>query len=281
MTQPKIQPVAFYGHHKCATTWLRGILAELGQLTQRSMATFDNSSQFQGDLAEYLTEHPLDIIAYTNADIEEVRKLPFIKSVHLIRDPRDIIVSGYFSHMKSHPTEGWPELIDHRNHLIAVSKEDGLHAEIEFSGPTIDLMQTWDYGQKDVLELRYEDVIRDPYTWLLRAGLHWELVDERDLKAQDEIRNLMNRGYAVVRRLSRNRVDLQWSVSKVPEPTFLEIAYKHRFERNSKGSKRGQEDTASHYRKGVAGDWKEHFTPEVNAHFLERFPNLLEKLGYA
>jgi hypothetical protein len=165
--------------------------------------------------------------------------------------------------------------------LASLNKEDGLLAEIEFSGRTIDLMKTWDYGQDNVLELRYEDVVRDPYYWLLRAGLHWQLVDERDQCARDEVRALVNRAYAVVRQLSRNRVRLQWTVSSVPAATYLEIAYRHRFESSSKGRRRGQEDTASHYRKGVAGDWKEHFTPKVSTRFEERFPNLLEKLGYA
>lgn len=281
MPTSKFQSVAFYGHHKCATTWLRGILSEASRLTGRSMATFDNPGQFNGDLAGHLKEHPLDVIAYTNANIQEVQKLPSMKGVHLIRDPRDIIVSGYFSHMKSHPTDGWPELVGHREHLKSVNKEEGLHAEIEFSGPTIDLLQTWDYEQANVLELRYEDVVSDPYKWLLRAGIHLDLVDERDLSVQDDIRALLNRAFTVLQKLSRHRLRLQSTAHSVPAPTFLGIAYKHRFERNSKGRKQGQEDTSSHYRKGVAGDWKEHFSPEVTAHFEERFPNLLEKLAYS
>lgn len=281
MRKQAFEPVAFYGHHKCATTWLRGILAKVGELTARRMVNFDNPRQFDHDLAARLAKHPPGIVAYTNADIGQVRNLAPMPGVHLIRDPRDVVVSGYFSHKKSHPTEGWPELLEHRRRLESLNEEDGLLAEIEFSGPTIDLMHRWDYGQASVLELRYEDVIRDPYLWLLRAGLHLALVHERDLLARDELRALVNRLFATVRRLSRNRVRLQWTVPTVPAATYLEIAYRHRFERNSKGRRRGQEDTSSHYRKGVAGDWKAHFTPKVTARFEERFPDLLERLGYA
>ena len=29
------------------------------------------------------------------------------RGIHLIRDPRDIVVSGYFSHLKTHPENEW------------------------------------------------------------------------------------------------------------------------------------------------------------------------------
>ncbi len=280
MNKKTFKPVAFYGHHKCATTWLRGILGEVGQLTNRSMSTFDNARQFDHDLAAHLINHPLGIVAYTNADIDQVRHLPPMPGVHLIRDPRDVVVSGYFSHKKSHPTDGWPELIEHRQRLNSIDQEEGLLAEIEFSGPTIDLMGAWDYAQASVLELRYEEVIRDPYAWLLKAGLHWGIVSECDLSAGDDLRSLINRVFASIRKVSRNRLKWQWTVPAVPAGTFLDIAYRHRFERITKGRKRGQEDTGSHYRKGVAGDWKAHFSERVAARFEERFPGMIEKLGY-
>jgi hypothetical protein len=56
--------------------------------------------------------------------------------------------------------------------------------------------------------------------------------------------------------------------------------YANRFEAKTKGRRAGTEDTASHYRKGVAGDWVNHFTPEVAAAFEERFGDLPQKLGY-
>jgi hypothetical protein len=43
---------------------------------------------------------------------------------------------------------------------------------------------------------------------------------------------------------------------------------------------RGQELRTSHMRKGIAGDWRNHFTPALTAAFKERYGDLLMRLGY-
>jgi hypothetical protein len=53
----------------------------------------------------------------------------------------------------------------------------------------------------------------------------------------------------------------------------------NRFEAFS-GRKAGVEDVQSHERKGVAGDWRNHFTPRVADQFKERFGSLLITTGY-
>lgn len=53
-----------------------------------------------------------------------------------------------------------------------------------------------------------------------------------------------------------------------------------RFSEITKGRKQGQEDASSHYRKGVAGDWKLHFTPALKDAFKQKYPGMLERLGY-
>jgi Sulfotransferase domain len=52
------------------------------------------------------------------------------------------------------------------------------------------------------------------------------------------------------------------------------------FEKLSKGRERGQEDPSSFYRKGIAGDWKNHFTEEDRRAFKEEAGELLIRLGY-
>jgi Sulfotransferase domain len=52
------------------------------------------------------------------------------------------------------------------------------------------------------------------------------------------------------------------------------------FEKLSKGRERGQEDTSSFYRKGVAGDWPNYFTERDKEIYKEEAGELLIRLGY-
>lgn len=53
------------------------------------------------------------------------------------------------------------------------------------------------------------------------------------------------------------------------------------FERLSGGRTRGREDPASHYRKGIVGDWRNHFDQEALEAFDAEAGDLLGELGYA
>jgi hypothetical protein len=53
------------------------------------------------------------------------------------------------------------------------------------------------------------------------------------------------------------------------------------FRRLSGGRQRGQEDRGSHFRKGVVGDWREHFDAESLELFDAGAGELLRELGYA
>ena len=55
---------------------------------------------------------------------------------------------------------------------------------------------------------------------------------------------------------------------------------KARFERWSKGRKRGTEDSSSFFRKGIVGDWRNFFTERDESIFREEAGDLLRELGY-
>jgi hypothetical protein len=87
---------------------------------------------------------------------------------HVIRDPRDLVVSGYEYHKVT--TEAWcrtpnprrPGGLSYQALLSALDEHDGLMAEIDYvARRTGAEMAVWTYGQPEFLELRYEDAIAD------------------------------------------------------------------------------------------------------------------------
>jgi lipopolysaccharide transport system ATP-binding protein len=61
---------------------------------------------------------------------------------------------------------------------------------------------------------------------------------------------------------------------------FREAVIACRFQQLTAGRARGTEDMAAHERKGVAGDWRSHFTPRITRAFKSRFGGLLVASGY-
>ena len=67
-----------------------------------------------------------------------------------------MVVSAYFSHLYSHPTDKWPELTAYRAELQNLSKDDGLVWEMEYLRRELERLYEWDYAQENVLELKME-----------------------------------------------------------------------------------------------------------------------------
>jgi Sulfotransferase domain len=291
---------AYFGHHKCGSTWIwqlvHGVCREIGLrhylvLDQRAPSgrgplqgiRFDPRRTDDGFERERLRdradEAEADIVSCITSDRRQAAALAPERAFHVIRDPRDIIVSGYFSHRNSHPTSGLPELAAHRERLQEATKEEGLILEMDFSRSSLLDMAEWDYARPEVLELRMEELASAPYDGFVRIFRHLELLSEDEPALGGEILRVTAK--RILNRLSWHR-----GLRALRRPTaatggiLLGAVYGNRFEAKTKGRPAGTEDTGSHYRKGVAGDWVNHFTPEVGAAFDERFDGLLEQLGY-
>ncbi|MHC4428871.1 MAG: sulfotransferase domain-containing protein [Planctomycetota bacterium] len=62
--------------------------------------------------------------------------------------------------------------------------------------------------------------------------------------------------------------------------TIERIVEEQRFERLAAGRRRGQERTSSFFRKGVAGDWRNHFTPQLTEMYTRVLGDFLVEFGY-
>ena len=191
----------------------------------------------------------------------------------MIRDPRDIVVSAYFSHLKSHPTDVWTELNEHRLELEKLSKEEGLMLEIDCRKEDLENMYNWNYNMDNIYELKMEDMINNPYQAFLNIFDFLEIIDRNDI-------NVINRCKYFINVIVRRVFLLNLAIDKMPAERLLGIVHQHRFEKSSGGRRQGEENKSSHYRKGKPGDWKNHFNEEHKKYFKEKYGDLLIKLNY-
>jgi hypothetical protein len=230
---------AYYGHHKCGTNWVHKIAAALCAEKGLQAARVPGA-RTAGQLLELADG--ADFVSYVNARIEIARELGPVPGIHVIRDPRDLIVSAYFSHRYSHSLKTYAGLEQHRNRLNQVSEEEGLLLEMEFSEKHLRMIESWDYNQPHVLELKMEELAKNPYRRFVEVFQF---------------------------------LGLEASLEEV-----LAAVYHNDFEVLSGGRKKGEENQHHHYRKGTAGDWANYFTDAHREKFHAMYGGLLQKLGY-
>jgi len=80
-------------------------------------------------------------------------------------------------------------------------------------------------------------------------------------------------------RLGR-RIVIPIGPARLPAERVLGIVWENDFATKTNGRAPGREDPKSHYRKGAAGDWRNHFSPHHIARFKAQYGDLLVKLGY-
>lgn len=282
--------LVYFGHHKCASGWTTSIFREICYhmgcdfgIVHRPNDLEDTSS-----LGEYVHTKDVDFLAYTNADYQQLDGLPAWKGFHVVRDPRDILVSAYYSHLRTHDTDDWPELAAHREKLQGLSKKEGLFREMEFSAWVFEHMEQWDYDQDDVLELKMEELTAAPVEGFMEIADFLDILgsapdgDDSDLLRTVQIR--LNRLNQKGRRFTPGKLPLfpvpRRRINAIPRREIERIVDRYRFSKLTGGRKPGEENRDSHLRKGKPGDWENHFTDEHVRAFKNRYNELLVELGY-
>ncbi len=168
------------------------------------------------------------------------------KAFFVVRDPRDIIVSWYFSALYSHKeTQNISRI---RNMLESMTLEEGLlHGvrSLNRAGGPFEALKSWSQAfelDNQVALFKFEDLTGSEQRQAIT-----KLLNHCDIEMSDRKIN------TVLRDLSFKRLS---------------------------GRKQGAEDAKSHYRKGISGDWVNYFTPQVEAKFMSTTGSLLEQLGY-
>jgi len=274
------QPLyVFFGHHKCATMTLNTIVTSVcRRLGLRFRAEFDEN-QFDGKIRDFIRHNKVEFLAYGNADIAYARGLPAHRGFHIIRDPRDIVVSAYFSHIYSHSTTKWEKLREHRERLRKLPVEEGIAEEIRFRKRSFEHMHSWDYCQENVLEIRFEEFIQRNYETLIRVFSFLGLLDEDHYRFSSRLQS----AYRQIAAQANKK--LRWSLPgrftrQITTPEILTITWRNSFEAKTRGRSTGDEDIQSHYRKGKSGDWREYFNEDHKKQFKQLYPGLVPQLHY-
>jgi hypothetical protein len=176
-------------------------------------------------------------------DFNKLYKPDSYRAFYIARDPRDLIISNYFSLKYSHDPYH-PYILKMRKKLNSMSQDDGI-AEIIISFTT-GIKKTLDgwfkQNSKEIKFIKFEDMF--------------------GAKQLDVFSNLLNHC-----NINISIIDLKTLLSK------------YSFE-NISGRKQGSEDIKHHYRKGTPGDWRNYFTKEQKDIFKKLSGDLLIRSGY-
>lgn len=259
------KPICIFCHHKVGTVLFTKVFRDF---CKKSGLRFQELGGKQTDIPE-----GCDIALYSHSAIDpKTIKKPFL-GVHLVRDPRDIIVSGYLYHKRAN--ERWctnedftisdsimfpqvPYSQQHRGHewkaayiaslqeqsyqqtLNSLSQTDGITFEMNHYGAwTIGDISDWEFTHPNILEVKFE--------------------------------HLMNNFDS-----SFEQIFSHLALSSKQTKTAITLAKKHDLNRKSDS----QIARMKHVSPGKPSKWREYFEPNHKALFKEKFGNILVELGY-
>jgi len=211
-----------------------------------------------------------DVFSISNTSIISVNNVPVdferinvpYRGSHIIRDPRDLLVSGYKYHRwcretwVTKPMEKWLAQVlkldqfEFDKELKAGSYQDVLNQVDEVTGYLLELnyrqsqfnqMLEWDYNNPHLYEFKYEDVFGNETAVFSNLFKHYGFSEKM----------------------------IEMALPYAEEYSFKNL-------RNKGGT--GEQKHAS---TGFSGQWKKDIPREILEEFTRRHPGLLAKLNYA
>jgi len=139
---------AVYLHHKCYSSYVTEIINEVCQIygikvfeyNSRSFAK-DKKGKYRNFSKEIGFKEGISI--FRNANVNKGILDKDVKGFHIVRDPRDMLVSAAYSHKYTHPTGNWPGLERFRKEVKELSIGRVIRRELTFLGAFLDDMRGW------------------------------------------------------------------------------------------------------------------------------------------
>ncbi len=229
-------------HHKTGTVWMANVF--------RAMKKQFKLKIFSGKQADLPPDADIFLQDHSKVDLQSLRDRGRpVRCVHVIRDPRDVVISGCFYHVKT--TEKWANAPkaefggkNYRETISALPNDyEKLVFEMKHTGmKSIHDMVSWNYQDQDVFEAKYEDLIGDTDFIYFRPMMQFLGFEGADLD------------------------------------TVLEIVRANSLFGGANAETASKDPV--HVRSGESRQWPKTFTPELKAAFKEIHPEALQRLGY-
>jgi len=240
-------------YHKCLTVYYQKVFTILYKKILHHRNGFKHFYSYLDDF--YQNKDKYRIVSINNHMLD-FAKLGNFRIVRFIRDPRDLVVSGYFYHKRG--TEPWCNIKDPKpedwmvvngrvpkeikpghsfsSYLNSLNQEDGLIAEIEFRKNHFQSMWEWPLDNPRIKMFTYKNIIKD------EEKVFFELFKFFDF-------NLPKR--------------LLGSV----------LANRYKIKNKEKWD--------NHVRNPEPSQWKKYFTPKVEHYFSKNHGHLLNKYNFS
>ncbi|MEO1704787.1 MAG: hypothetical protein AAFR50_05535 [Pseudomonadota bacterium] len=164
-------------HHKTGTVWMRKVLHRISAEQNIPLMSVYRARK----LAQVPAEGPVILVNWSSTFPQELLLHPEARFLHVIRDPRDVLLSGLRYHLISgrgnekflrQKRDEWGGK-SYQNYLKALpTRRDQLLFEMsQKHDETLREMLTWNYRHPHSVELNYEDLIEDVDCTLFRKSL--------------------------------------------------------------------------------------------------------------
>lgn len=250
--------IVHFAYHKAMTFFFKKVYFDIARMF--NWYHKHHNSDLNGFYEDTLNSKKPAIISVNNRLVDFDRLPPFT-GTHLIRDPRDLLISGFRYHKWC--KEPWAhETMDaafvdkfnldksivrqsamgktYQEFLNTLNDIEGLKLEMSLRASHFNTMLHWNYKNPNILELKYEDIFGNEIETFERVFLH----------------HGFRRGTI---------------------KQCLKIVKKHSFNALKKKGKTGGQKHAS---KGTTKQWQKLLPDEIKNIFKDKYGDLLIDLGY-
>jgi hypothetical protein len=239
----KIQNIYHASIQKTGSQWIKTIFKDKRIQKYTGLAVYPQHRYEWGEFHRRFPKYTFVPGLYIPYSLyEEIEKPKKYKTIYIVRDPRNIIVSWYYSMLKTHVIIG--KVLKHRLQLQSLSFEEGINYCIKAQQLQLAFVRDWIQNQEDpnLLIVKFEDLISYPEA-------HYKSI---------------------------------FNYCNIDIPDFIlesVIADYTKEKMREKDLNKRLDNSESHYKKQNS-DWREVFTKNHEDLFYQITGNLIDILGY-